>query len=137
MDPQHRAAHARLWTDLARRACPGYVAAPASLLAFTAWQAGDGALANLAIDRALTDDPAYSMALLLIRRSCRGHAAFGCPAANDAGRSRRQLRPPPRSHLTATGRRDTGRSPLANADLGPGAACAERPEMFLLETTKG
>ena len=65
MDPQHRAAHARLWTDLTRRTCPGYVAAPASLLAFTAWQAGHGALANLAIDRALTDDPAYSMALLL------------------------------------------------------------------------
>ena len=65
MDPQHRTAHARLWADLTRRACPGYVAAPASLLAFTAWQAGEGALANLALDRALADDPAYSMAHLL------------------------------------------------------------------------
>ena len=53
MDPEHHAAHARLWTDLTRRACPGYVAAPAALLAFTAWQAGNGALANLALDRAL------------------------------------------------------------------------------------
>ena len=65
MDPQHQAAHQRLWTDLVRRAQPGYVAAPASLLAFTAWQGGDGALANLALDRALADRPDYSLALLL------------------------------------------------------------------------
>ena len=65
MDPSHRTAHGQLWTDLTRRACPGYVAAPASLLAFTAWQAGHGALANLAVDRALADQPDYSMALLL------------------------------------------------------------------------
>jgi hypothetical protein len=30
-----------------------------------AWQCGDGALANVALDRALADDPRYSMALLL------------------------------------------------------------------------
>ncbi len=48
-----------------RLAQPGYVAAPASLLAFTAWQCGDGALANVALDRALADTPGYSMALLL------------------------------------------------------------------------
>jgi hypothetical protein len=65
MDPGHADAHLRLWTDLTRRAQPGYVAAPASLLAFVAWQSGDGALANVALDRALADDPAYSMALLL------------------------------------------------------------------------
>ena len=34
-------------------------------LAFTAWQAGDGALANVALDRALADTPGYTMALLL------------------------------------------------------------------------
>jgi len=65
MDPEHRAAHQRLWTDLTRLARPGYVAAPASLLAFCAWQSGDGALANVALDRALADNPRYSMALLL------------------------------------------------------------------------
>ena len=65
MDPAHMAAHRRLWTDLVRRAQPGYVAAPASLLAFTAWQSGDGALANIALDRAIADTPGYSMALLL------------------------------------------------------------------------
>lgn len=65
MDPAHHLAHRRLWTDVTRRAQPGYVAAPASLLALTAWQAGDGALANLALDRALADEPGYRMALLL------------------------------------------------------------------------
>jgi hypothetical protein len=65
MEPEHLAAHLRLWTHLTRLARPGYVAAPASLLAFVAWQSGDGALANVALDRALGDNPRYSMAVLL------------------------------------------------------------------------
>ncbi len=65
MDPRHRAAHRRLWTDVVRHACGPYVPAPASLLAFTAWQSGEGALANVAIERALGADPDYSMAHLL------------------------------------------------------------------------
>jgi hypothetical protein len=65
MDPPHREAHRRLWTDLTRRASPGYVAPAASLLAFVAWQDGNGALANVALDRALADNPRYSMAELL------------------------------------------------------------------------
>jgi hypothetical protein len=67
MLPEHNAAHTRLWADLTRLAPLGYVAAPASLLAFVAWQAGDGALANVALDRALADDRHYSMARLLRR----------------------------------------------------------------------
>jgi len=65
MLPEHAQAHLRLWTDITRMARPGYVPAPASLLAFVAWQAGNGALANVALDRALADDPGYSMAMLL------------------------------------------------------------------------
>jgi hypothetical protein len=65
MDPARADAHLRLWIDVLRRAQPGHVAAPAALLAFVAWQTGDGALANVALDRALADDPSYSMALLL------------------------------------------------------------------------
>ena len=65
MDPSHNARHRRLWADLARRAPAGYRAAPASLLAFTAWQAGDGELASVALDLALGDNPRYSMARLL------------------------------------------------------------------------
>ena len=65
MDPAQADAHRRLWIDVTRRAQPGYVAAPAALLAFVAWQSGDGALANVALDRAVADEPRYSMALLL------------------------------------------------------------------------
>src|SRR5271165_4637934 len=65
MDPAQADAHLRLWTDVVRRAQPGHVAAPAALLAFVAWQSGDGALANVALDRAVADEPRYSMALLL------------------------------------------------------------------------
>ena len=65
MDPGHSGAHQRLWIDVVQRAQPGYVPAPAALLAFVAWQSGEGALANVALDRALADDPRYSMALLL------------------------------------------------------------------------
>lgn len=65
MLPEYRKAHLRMWSDLTRMARPGYVPAPAALLAFVAWQSGNGALANVALDRALADDPDYSMAKLL------------------------------------------------------------------------
>ena len=65
MEPRYRTAHRRMWSDLVRRAREPYVPAPASLLAFTAWQSGEGALANVAIERALAADPEYSMAHLL------------------------------------------------------------------------
>jgi hypothetical protein len=65
LDPRHRDAHARLWTDVVRAAGSDYVAAPASLLAFTAWQAGNGGLAAVAVERALAARPGYSMALLI------------------------------------------------------------------------
>ena len=62
MDPADRDAHRRLWTDVVRRAQRGYVAAPAALLALVAWQDGNGVLANVALDRALADNPGYLMA---------------------------------------------------------------------------
>jgi hypothetical protein len=65
MTPAHRDEHCRLWTDVLRAAATDFAPAPASLLAFTAWQAGNGALAAMAVDRALTADPGYSMAHLL------------------------------------------------------------------------
>jgi hypothetical protein len=51
-----------LWTDVLRRVEPGYVPAPAGLLSFAAWRQGLGALARVAVDRALAHDPDYSMA---------------------------------------------------------------------------
>jgi hypothetical protein len=65
MAPEHAGAHQRLWTDVLRRSPARYVPPLASLLAFTAWQSGNGALANVAVERALAADPEYSMALLL------------------------------------------------------------------------
>jgi Domain of unknown function (DUF4192) len=65
MEPKFRAAHRRLWIDVVRCAGEAYVPAPASLLAFIAWQSGEGALANIAIERALAADPDYSMAHLI------------------------------------------------------------------------
>ena len=65
MLPEHRQAHLSLWADIVRRIDGPWLPAPASLLAFTAWQSGDGTLANIALDRALGADPDYSMALLL------------------------------------------------------------------------
>jgi hypothetical protein len=62
MDPDYLDCHLRMWTDVVRRAQPRHVAGPASLLAYVAWQAGNGVLANLALDRALADDPGYTMA---------------------------------------------------------------------------
>jgi hypothetical protein len=65
MDPEFNQAHQKMWTDLVRRLPADLTAAPAALLAFTAWQAGNGALASVAIERALGVDPGYSMALLI------------------------------------------------------------------------
>ena len=65
MDPEFRACHLRLWTDVVTGAAPEFLPAPASLLAFTAWQSGEGALANVAVERALAADPAYTMAQLI------------------------------------------------------------------------
>lgn len=57
--------HVHLWLDVTRRAEPDLVPAPASLLAFAAWRAGNGPLAGVALERALREDPGYSMARLL------------------------------------------------------------------------
>lgn len=65
MNPKYREAHIRLWIDVLRAAATEYMPAPASLLAFTAWQSGNGALACVAVDRALAARPGYSMALLI------------------------------------------------------------------------
>jgi hypothetical protein len=65
MDEADLGTHIRLWRDVLRRVAEPYAAGPASLLAFAAWRAGEGALANIALDRALSADPGYSMARLL------------------------------------------------------------------------
>lgn len=72
MDRQDRETRLKLFTDLTRLARPGHVAAPATLLAFTAWQCGNGALANIALDRALADNPDFESARTMRRTIDRG-----------------------------------------------------------------
>jgi hypothetical protein len=57
--------HLTTWRDVVRRVPERYAPAPATLLALGAWRAGDGALAWLAVDRALAADPAYQLAELI------------------------------------------------------------------------
>ncbi len=58
----------RLWTELVRRAVlPEFAAPPATLLAWCAYlDDANGALANIALERALADDRGYTMALHLL-----------------------------------------------------------------------
>jgi hypothetical protein len=51
--------------DLVRCAPPGQVAPAATVLAIAQWSSGDGARANVALDRAQADDPDYSLAHLV------------------------------------------------------------------------
>ena len=54
--------HVGFWTELVRAAPAPYAAAPAVLLAISAYRAGHGALAWCALDRCLAADPAYTLA---------------------------------------------------------------------------
>jgi hypothetical protein len=54
-----------LWSELVRRANPLDSAPVATVLAFAAWQAGHGTLANIAVDRALACNPDYRLAVYL------------------------------------------------------------------------
>lgn len=57
----------QLWAECARRAPAPLDAAPATLLAVSAWLRGDGAMADVALTRALAGSPDYGLALLLAR----------------------------------------------------------------------
>jgi hypothetical protein len=84
-----------LWTDVLHRAEPDLAPAPASLLAFAAWRSGFGALASVALERALGADPAYPMALLLddmLRSGTPPSVVDGWPTIGRGGRRRRRSR---------------------------------------------
>ncbi|WP_344651671.1 DUF4192 domain-containing protein [Cryptosporangium japonicum] len=55
-----------LWGEAVRRVPAPYAAAPATLLAVSAYRRGDGALADACLRRALDDDPDYRMAELVL-----------------------------------------------------------------------
>jgi hypothetical protein len=56
-----------MWRELLRLAPRGYVAPIACILAAMAYESGDGALAQKALDRAIADDEQYPLAQLLRR----------------------------------------------------------------------
>jgi hypothetical protein len=56
-----------MWRELLRLAPVGYVAPIACIVAAMAYEGGDGALAQKALDRALEDDKSYPLAALLRR----------------------------------------------------------------------
>ncbi|MFC4106566.1 DUF4192 domain-containing protein [Micromonospora zhanjiangensis] len=87
--------HLALWTDVLRRADPELAAAPGCLLAFAAWRCGQGALAVVALERALAAQPDYSMALLLddvLRRGVQPSALGAWPKPPAPGPRRRRSR---------------------------------------------
>jgi Domain of unknown function (DUF4192) len=129
MDPARSDEHILLWSDVLRAAATEFVPAPASLLAFTAWQAGNGALAACAVDRALAADRHYSMALLIddalqaglppssARLPMTPAQVAASYAAWTGGRSASRGRSP---------RRKRGRAPAARAGGLPGTAGPRR-----------
>ncbi|MFF5295152.1 DUF4192 domain-containing protein [Paractinoplanes globisporus] len=76
----------RLWTDVVRRVEPEHAPAPACLLAFAAWQAGDGSLARVAVDRALLEEPGHRLAGLLDRLLAAGIRPYSVLALTPPGR---------------------------------------------------
>ena len=65
MSRDNAASHNALWTDLTRRA-PDEVRTPAAtMLAFSAWLAGDGAKAWCALEQIPPDSPPYTMATVI------------------------------------------------------------------------
>ena len=59
------AAHVELWRDVVRRCPDELVAAPAAVLALSAWLSGNGALAWCAVDRCREVEPGHSLAGLV------------------------------------------------------------------------
>jgi hypothetical protein len=88
-----------LWTECTRRLPAPLDAAPATLLAVSAWLRGDGAMARIALDRALDSQPDYALADLLLR-------------GMDAGLGPRDLRA-----MVAATQEDLTRPPAPPQDL--------------------
>jgi len=65
VDREGAAAHIAMWCDLTRRVEPAYLPPVATLLGYAAWRTGDGALAGIAVQRALDANPRYEPAQVM------------------------------------------------------------------------
>ena len=66
-DQESMDSYQTMWRELLKVAPKGYVAPVATLFAAIAYENGEGALAHRALDRAIEDQPEYSMSRLLRR----------------------------------------------------------------------
>ena len=64
--------HVDLWRDVVRRSPGETLAAPAALLAFAAWLAGDGALGWCAVEVSQEAEPGYGLAGLVTQALAAG-----------------------------------------------------------------
>ncbi len=75
----------QLWRELARRLPRPYDAAPLFFSGWVRWRAGDGALAGIAVRRALDSEPDYQAAALLASALQSGLDPFSSPRLRKAG----------------------------------------------------
>ena len=126
-----------LWSDVLRRVEPRYAPGPASLLAFVAWRSGSGALASVAVERALEEQADYSLAMLLHEVLLFGlppsvlenWPALTAGQAEGAGQAEEGL-DPPAVKVHGLGRARSGNRPEAPAESqsrGPKEGRKERP----------
>jgi uncharacterized membrane protein YgcG len=101
----------RLWTEVVRRVEPGFVPGPACLLGFAAWRAGEGALARVAVDRALTADVGHRIAAVLDRLLASGIRPYALVAMSP---------PPGRRRGAERSRGDGGRPESGGGRVGNG-----------------
>jgi hypothetical protein len=88
-----------LWTECTRRLPEPLDAAPATLLAVSAWLRGDGAMARIALDRALDSQPDYALAGLLSQGLEAGLGPSDLRAMVAGTQAELDLLPAPPKHL--------------------------------------
>jgi Domain of unknown function (DUF4192) len=117
-----------LWTDMLRRVEAAYVPAVGSVLGYLAWRAGQGALARVAIDRALHADPRHPMSGLLDEVLALGIGPHAMTALEISSRVAAVGREGPGNAVSAgSGSLPADASPTAADQSGPSTPEPARP----------
>lgn len=98
LSPVHRdraPLHVEFWAEVVRRSPDPLVPAPATALAFAAWQAGQGALAWCAVDRCLEVEPDYPLAGIIADLLTRAVPPHSWEGGLDRARGTSSGMPPP------------------------------------------